>query len=158
VMRFAGDDDDAPSASPARLAQRSNSGLLADLVRRHAGAEAAQAVAEMTFASYQDAVAVRDELAGALDGLALSAADGGEDAVWLALEDLRFAVARDITARGGSRAGLVGHGPGWRELALAIAHALYGDAGRDLGIVRRNRIRHPGFVAGGQPLEVLGDG
>lgn len=158
VARFAGGDDVAPSASPARLAQRGNSALLADLVRRHAAAEAARAVAEMTFASYQDAVAARDELAGVVDELALSAADSGDDAAWLALENLRFAVVRDITARGGSLARLVQHAPGVTAPALVIAHGLYGDAGRDLEIVRRNRIRHPGFVAGGQVLEVLGDG
>jgi len=38
-----------------------------------------------------------------------------------------------------------------------VAHRLYGDALAADGIVARNRIRHPGFVTGGQALEVLTD-
>lgn len=41
--------------------------------------------------------------------------------------------------------------------ALLIAHRVYGDARRADDIVSRNRIAHPGFVSGGQVLEVLKD-
>lgn len=39
--------------------------------------------------------------------------------------------------------------------ALVLAYELYGDASRADDLVERNGIEHPGFVAGGVPLEVL---
>jgi prophage DNA circulation protein len=37
-----------------------------------------------------------------------------------------------------------------------VAHQLYGDATKADEIIARNRnVRHPGFVRGGQALEVL---
>jgi len=42
--------------------------------------------------------------------------------------------------------------------AIVLAYRLYGDAERADEIVARNRVRHPGFVPGGQPLEVLSNG
>ena len=41
--------------------------------------------------------------------------------------------------------------------ALVLAYGLYEDAGREAEIVTRNKVRHPGFVPGGQALEVLAD-
>ena len=42
--------------------------------------------------------------------------------------------------------------------ALALAQQLYADALREPELVLRNRVRHPLFVPGAVPLEVLADG
>ena len=40
--------------------------------------------------------------------------------------------------------------------SIVLAHRLYGDTDREADLVTRNRIPRPGFIRGGEPLEVLG--
>lgn len=42
--------------------------------------------------------------------------------------------------------------------SLLVAYQIYGDAGRADEIAARNTPRHPGFLVGGNQLEVLADG
>jgi prophage DNA circulation protein len=42
--------------------------------------------------------------------------------------------------------------------SLLVAYQIYGDAGRADEITKRNEPRHPGFLMGGNQLEVLADG
>lgn len=153
----------APSAeawadTPARRVQMANDVATARLVTLAAAAEAALATTELTFDSYDDAVAVRDDLADRIDDAAFVLADAGDDAGYEALTALRLTLVRDVTQRGGSLARLYRYSPVATEPALVIAQRLYGDAGRAQEIVDRNRISHPGFAAGGTALEVLTDG
>ncbi len=97
---------------------------------------------------------MRTEVTDRLDTLMESATD---DESYQALADLRSATAKDITARGADLARVVAYDPPATRPALVIAYDLYEDAGRDAEIVGRNHVRHPGFVPGGQPLEVLSD-
>lgn len=158
-----------PRITSNRIIQADNQAALVTLVRSSAVIEAARAVSEADFAggrdsagiayqaeipSYQDAVKVRDELAERLDALML---DAGEDATYKALADLRTAVIADINVRGADLARTVAFRPQTTLPVLVVAHQLYGDAGLADGIIARNRIRHPGFVAGGRDLEVLID-
>lgn len=157
------EDDARPTplptlATPSRRRQADNRRALAALIRRGAALEAARTVPVLRFDSYDDAVRRRDRLAGQLDAAAAEAADLGDDGAWRALSDLRRAVVRDITRRGGSLARIRHIVPATTEPALTLAHRLYGDARRAEEIVARNRIRHPGFVPGGVRLEVLSDG
>lgn len=144
--------------TPARQVQRANSDAVARLVTLTASAEAVQAATELTFDSYDDAVAVRDDLADRIDDAASVLADAGDDAGYEALTALRLTLVRDVTRRGGSLARLYRYSPTATEPALVTAQRLYGDAARAQEIVDRNRITHPGFVAGGAALEVLTDG
>jgi prophage DNA circulation protein len=112
----------------------------------------------VTFESYDEAVEIRDALADRLEQAAVGLADAGDDAGYEALSALRLAVVRDVTARGGSLARIYRYAPPSTEPALVTAHRLYGDAGRAAEIVERNRVRHAGFVPGGETLEVLTDG
>lgn len=144
----------APGATPARVQQSTNEAALVNLTRRLAGAEAARAAAEMTFGSYQEAAAARDTLAGALEALALDAGDTGEDEAYAGLADLRAAVVRDITARGGSLARLVEVTLNAPAPALVLAQRLYGDPERETAILARNLVGHPGFLPAGAALQV----
>lgn len=150
--------DRAPGETPARVIERANVAALERLVTLAAAAEAVRAVSAVPFESYDDAVAVRDDLADRLDRAAGAAADIGDDDAFRALNALRLAMTRDITRRGGSLARVYAYSPATTEPTLAIAQRLYGDAGREREIIDRNRLRHPGFVPGGQALEVLTDG
>lgn len=150
--------DRAPGETPARIVERANVAALERLVTLAAAAEAVRAVSATTFESYDDAVAVRDDLADRLELAAGAAADAGDDEAFLKLNALRLAMTRDVTRRGGSLARVHTYVPSATEPALVIAHRLYGDAAREAEIVERNRLRHPGFATGGQGLEVLTDG
>lgn len=153
LFDFGSDEATIPSTTTTRQQQTRNQAALHDLVQRAAAIEAARAAAAIAYTSNDDAVAIRDSIAGQIDALT----DDAPDDVYAALNDVRAAMVRDITTRGADLARIVSFTPATTLPALAVAHALYGDAARDGEIVSRNRLRHPGFVRGGQPLEVLAD-
>ncbi|MEE9357462.1 hypothetical protein [Candidatus Vondammii sp. HM_W22] len=105
----------------------------------------------MEYDNYTQAITLRDELAERLD-MEMETAD---DSVYQALADLRIALVRDIADRGTQLPRLSHHTPATTLPALVVAHQVYGDAGRDADLISRNRIRHPGFVVGGNTLEIL---
>lgn len=154
LFDFGSDEDAVPLTTTTRQQQADNQAALHDLVQRTAAIEAARAAASLEYDSNDDAVAVRDSIAEQLDALMADASDD----VYAALSDVHAAMVRDITTRGANLARIVSYTPGTTLPALVVAYSLYGDATRDAEIVARNRLRHPGFVRGGQPLEVLADG
>lgn len=151
-----GTGDDAPAiplTTKSRQAQSASTDALHNLVKRGALIEACRASSQVDYDTYSDAIRTRDMLLTELDVQML--ADGMADAVYLSLADLRVAIVNDIRARGADLSRINTHVPTETQPALVIAHDLYGDAGRDGEIVMRNAIRHPGFVQGGEALEVL---
>jgi prophage DNA circulation protein len=148
--------------TPARARQRANQAAFLHLVTAAAAAETVRAVAQLRFPSYDEAARLRDSIADELDVAATALADAGNDAGAEAIEQLRLAMVRDVTARGGSLARLYAYAPAATEPALVTAHRLHGDPGYVIAdaaeLVERNRVRHPGFVPGGQPLEVRSNG
>lgn len=115
--------------------------------------EAAASTAHTEYATADDALADRDAVVEGLDTIEPAA----DDAVFLGLAELRRAVVTDLTTRGAElprvrSVTLPGTVP-----ALVAAYRIHADAGRADEIVSRNRIRHPGRVPGGTPLEVLSE-
>jgi prophage DNA circulation protein len=159
LFGFGADLKPVPLTTPNRIQQAANRQALVSLVQGTAVIEAARTVASFDFTtdvtSYQEAAAIRTELADRLD--ALAEAPDCDDATYQALTDLRAAVVRDITARGADLARIVSYAPRTTLPALVVAHMLYGDAAKTDVIIARNRLRHPGFVPGGRVLEVLTD-
>lgn len=141
-----------PVTTASRRQQAANQDALAGLLRQGAAIEAARASSALDYSSYDDAVATRDAVSAALEAEMDRAYD---DAVYRGLVSLRAAAVRDIGARGASLARLRTWQPPATLPALAVAHRLYGDAGRADEIVARNRIRHPGRLPGGRDLEIL---
>lgn len=92
--------------------------------------------------SYNDMIAVRDELIAAIDQESLTA----DDAVYEALQTARSAVWRDLTTRTKDSARLTTLTPPETAPALVLAYDYYEDAARDSEIIARNAVRHPGFV------------
>jgi hypothetical protein len=145
----------------ARIQQAANQQAVVDLVRRSAIVEAARASSRADYASFNDADAVRGELSSRIETEMLSTRTVSgrtvplDDTVFDALRTLRVAVARDIAERGVNLARLSAVTFPVTLPALVAAYRVHGDATRDGEIVARNKVRHPGFVPGGQPLEVL---
>lgn len=154
----------SPAATTASRAQQaSNQSAMTALARRGALIEAARVASRVSFDSYEHAVATRDDLAALLDDEAAGIVPGGETtrpvsvAVYDALTALRVALVRDLTARAVDaprlgRATLPATLP-----ALVAAYRIHGDATRADELLARNRrlIRHPGFVPGGEALEIV---
>ncbi len=96
--------------------------------------------------SYQDAMAVRATVCGALDAEATRAGDAGRDATYQALRDLRAAVALDLGVRGAALAWLVEVTTRAPMPSLAEAWTLYQDTPREPGLVASADPPHPLFM------------
>lgn len=131
-----------------------NRDAVAALVEGIAAIEAAAAAAAIPFEVYDDAVAVREEVAARLDRLMLTASDP----VYQRLDRLRAAIVRHITEQGADLSRLADIATTAETPALVLAQRLYGDAGRAADVLGRNPvIRHPGFIPGGVVLKVPTD-
>ncbi|MDH4229956.1 MAG: DNA circularization N-terminal domain-containing protein [Nitrospirota bacterium] len=142
-----------PVSTPTatRQTQADNQAALGALVSTAAAIHMASAAAATSFTSRGDAQAVR----GRLLDLLTARAETADDDTYATLADLRVAVARDLADRGALLPDVITHTPVVTLPALVIAHQLYGAATREAEVVARNHVRHPGFVPGGLPLEVL---
>lgn len=146
--------------TPARSRESVNQTRMTLMVRQLAAAEAVDQIVALDFVAYDEAVEIRDTLAEQIEAIADAAAEAGDDDGWRALETLRQAMVRDVTARGGSLERVFVHRTVSPLPLLVIAHQLYGDAPADLAdreadLWVRNGIRHPGFVVPGLALEAL---
>jgi prophage DNA circulation protein len=92
---------------------------------------------------YDDTLAVKKELAAALDAEALLTND---DDLYQSLIDARAAMWADLTERSRNSARLSQITPNDVLPMLVIAYDYYEDAGRDLEIETRNKIVNPGFI------------
>lgn len=154
LSTFGAGDAMVITATPIRRQEAQNRDVMIELCRGAAAIERAQAVSELEFTDYQDAVAVRDSVVEQLDLVAEGTTD---DALFNAIAGLRAAVVADVTARGADLARLVTVTPPATLPALVLAYDLYADATREADIVARNRVPHPGFLVAGQGLEVPAD-
>jgi prophage DNA circulation protein len=139
---------DAPTTTTTRQIERANQIAINAALRRVAAIEAARVAPTVPFASIDDALAARDQIAALLDEQAALAADTAYPSLVTLRSDVMNAVpgasvfARTITVT--------------RSMAvpsLLLAYQLYGSVDQELDIVARNRIKHPGFVRG--ELKVL---
>jgi prophage DNA circulation protein len=105
------------------------------------------------FDTTNTAITVRDQLTDQIDVLVLTA----DDELYPMLQDLRAAIVTDVDTRIAVLPNQINFVPAATLPALVIAYRLYGDATRDLEIVARNDLPYPGFVTGGQALEVLSE-
>ena len=138
------------SSTPANARLAANRQASIDLVVAGCAASAVDVIAGVAFASYDDAIAVRDRLTSQFDDAALAANGRGNRDLAESLTTLRRALAADVTARGGSLARLFAFTPPAVRPALAIAWSVYGDAAQTeqaaLELASRNRVMHPLFV------------
>jgi prophage DNA circulation protein len=105
--------------------------------------------------SYQAAIKVREDLVDRIDA---ESEVTPNDEVYVALSDLRTSVVQAVPNPEQNLARIVQYVPRETLPSLLVAYQIYGDAGRADDIATRNSARHPGFLMGGQQLEVLADG
>lgn len=148
-----------PATTAVRVQQAQNSAAVQRLTQQTAVVEAARAASQADYPTRDEALATAALLQDALDDQmeAVDPVTGApmSDPVYQALAALRVAVSVDLRTRGARLPELGSYTPPTTLPALVIAHHLYGDATRADEITERNRIRHPGFVPGGEPLEIV---
>ena len=165
--------------TPSRLQQRENFEALSALVRRVAVAElchlavlraedSAQAVTLVgadeaaatalpgLFQTREDAIAARDALLEAIDGELEDPAT--TTAEFQAFTALRAEVVRGIPSPTLRLPQVAEIRPRATLPSLVVSYAHYGTAARASEIATRNRARHPGFLRGGEPLQVIANG
>lgn len=98
------------------------------------------------------AIQALDALLDAIEGIIPTLDD---DDTLNAIRDLGAAVMADLNARAASLPSLIEFKPLQTLPALVLAQIRYGDATRADEISMRNGLADPGFVAGGQVLELL---
>lgn len=141
--------------TPSRQQQSANYTSLNDLVRQVAISELSKESVVTDFESIQDATKARTEITDLLDAEAESTTN---DSVYAAIGALQTTVVRGIPQQGQTLPQLISYTPRVTLPSLLIAYQVYGDASRADEIALRNKPRHPGFLPGGEPLEVLADG
>lgn len=131
----------------------SNNSALTVLVQSCAVAQLARVYAATEFAGSVDAETARDQLTEFITALAVSAADNGDDAAYLAWMALLQASTDDLTTRGKQLPDVVTITTSESLPALVLAQQLYADASRAGEIISRNSAPHPLFLS--TSLEVL---
>lgn len=136
--------DPMPSGVLGQAMSRTQSACAA-MLRRSALVELARASAEYEPASFDDAVATRDQVTRLLDTEIQLAGDTGEDAVYQALREVRQAVVRIwIPAAGASRMRDVSVATDLPALVLSIRLYRTGQRGDEL--VVQTDPDHPAFM------------
>lgn len=132
-----------------------NRGAASAAVRRSVLAQIGRQAASLTFASYDDAAALRGRLADAFDAEIDIAGDptapgGRSDAVRAALQDLQAAALQAISAAGADKAKLVPYAVTRPRPALALAQLFYGEdadvVARARELTARTGAIHPAFL------------
>lgn len=146
------------AATRNRVREAANRDALLNAFRMTTAAELARAVSASSFASYEEAVGIRDAVTTRFDVLAIAAADAGDDDTAEAFDLLRRAVTRDIAVRGSNLARTYGVVLPQSEPALRLANRVYGRkdvADRAAELAARNAVLHPGFLPVGVELQLL---
>lgn len=163
LFDYGGHQPRVPKTTPSRIRQATNQAAMSGFFRRAALIEGARVASRVEFDTYDQAVAVRDDLAARLDdeaaGIVPESAtpQAVSEPVYQALTALRIALIRDLTARSIDAPRLSSATLPATLPALVAAYRIHGDATRADELIARNRrlIRHPGFVPGGVALEIL---
>ncbi|MBC06363.1 DNA circularization N-terminal domain-containing protein [Thalassospira sp.] len=144
-----------PLTTATRKVQALNQNAVVSLVTNSAVIEMARNVIDTQFVTTNDAFATRDEIGGYLDTAMDRASEAEDDQLFETLRVLRTATTDYINAQSPRTAQLINTVAPVTEPALVTAYRLYQDAGRADEIATRNGVAHPGFVPGGEMIEVL---
>ncbi len=138
------------ATTATRTRELANQLTMQAALRRFFAIEGARLAPRVSYASIEEATAARDRVAEILD----EQAGGAGDTAYPAIVSLRSEVLRAVPG-GTAFAAVVTVTRNVPVPSLLLAYQLHGAVDRELDLIARNGIRHPGFVAG--ELKVLSD-
>ncbi len=139
----------------AALAEASQAAVVTESTTTLSNGTTRPAIKPTEYDSYQEAVEIRDALVDRLDAESESTPN---DSAYTALTALRTEVVKAVPSSNAELPRLVSYAPRETLPSLLVAYQVYGDATRADEIATRNSPRYPGFLIGGQTLEILADG
>lgn len=137
---------DPTTSSQTGLAMASMQAAMGALLRRTALAELATTVQSYQPASSDEAIAVRNQVAGLIAAEIQVAGDSGDDESYVALIGLRAAVIKDMNERGAKLAAMSDFSFNGSLNAYSLAQRLYRDPGRATELIRQAQPVHPAFM------------
>lgn len=152
---FGEDDPTIPVTTATRIQQSNNGAAMNTLIQTASVIGASNAAVAMSHRSYEDAIAVRDELSAKLDEFMESTTD---DDVYSALQKQRAEVVNAVPGDDENLARITELTLPATAPSLVLSYELYGNLDEEQDLIDRNGVRHPGFVIGGRPIEVLDRG
>jgi len=143
--------DPVVATTSTRERELANQTAMTAALQRVLAIEAARLVPRASYASLEEALAARDQVAALLE----EQAAGAGDTAYPALVSLRSEVLRAVPG-GAAFARVVTATRNVATPSLLLAYQLYGSVDNEADVIARNGVRHPGFIAG--ELKVLSDG
>ncbi len=140
-----------PGTTSHRITEQDNFDALHQLIQRLALVRAVELSVTETFDSYDTSIARRVILTDLIDSQAELAADD----TFPALLQLRADLTKAVPGVDGDLPRLISYTPPVTVSSLVLAYRLYGALDLEADLIARNRVSHPGFIAGGRTLEVL---
>jgi prophage DNA circulation protein len=140
-----------PATTSNREQEQQNFDAVQRLVQRLVVLKAAELAADETFDSYEAAASARDLIADKIDDQAEIAVDD----TYPALLQLRADLVKAVPGDEADLHRLVKYTPAFTMPSLVLAYQLYGNLDLEADLVARNGISNPGFIRGGEELEVL---
>jgi len=127
--------------------------VMQQLYLHAATAAAAGLTIVVDYDSLDDALGIRDVVLNQIN--LVTEIVGIDDQLYSDFQDLREAVVRVIDEKASDLAQLAQYTPKFSMPALVLSNDLYGVTDQEQDIIDRNTVRHPGFIPGGNPVEVL---
>lgn len=147
------EDDDAflsvVGDTPSRLIQQNNQDALFNLTKQLTLSDQTIAAVDIDFDSTSAALQTRNAI---IEGLGDQLETADDDNVFQAIKDLQTSLGRALPRTGTTE--LVTIEVNKTKPALVIAYDEFNDLDKETEIVEQNAIEHPGFVPGGETIQV----
>lgn len=140
--------------TPSRITQGNNQRAISNLFKELSLSTQAKAAVDVDFNSTRDALDTRNEVVDGLDSQIDQVANQAttDDELFQSFKDLQTALSRALPRTGTSE--LLTFTPEQTTPAIVIAYDLFEELEKEDEIIDQNDVEHPGFVPGGDEIEV----
>lgn len=145
-----------PAQTPNRIREAEIFNRQSAMVKRVHMIRMCEIAVAAPFPVSQDAESVRDSIVKELEEQ-LEAEEITDDE-YRAILDLKVALIQALPSETRQLPRRVKVTPKMTTQSLVLAYSFYGDTSRELEIVEANKSKHPGFLIGGEPLELVTSG
>lgn len=135
--------------TPSRQREATNQSALQNLTKELVLSTRARAVVQIDFLSTEAALEAQREIVEGLDAQLNLAAN---DDLFQSIQDVQTSITRALPRTGTTE--LITITPVQTIPALVIAYDEFEDLDKETEIIEENNIDHPGFVPGGEPIQV----